>query len=235
MGLDVYVGTLTRYHAGEWETIVQQVSRSMGIETRVVRPEGAEDPAPAAEVEEAVLRWRTALAAGLAPHGVGSCEWPEGMSPPYFTDKPDWEGYSALLTWAAYAEHPGRALPPKTLSDWRTDPMVQQSQAVDSPGRFDHLLREAELWLPVPFEFTFAGPDVLGNSVQTASVDTLHRQLTALNEATWNADAATISKWRRDGLPADKDLERGAQAGFAMFYELCTHAKAERLPIRLDY
>jgi hypothetical protein len=235
MGLDVYVGTLTRYHAGEWETIVQQHSKTMGIETRVVRPGGDGESVPIAQVEEAVLRWRTTLATGLAPHGAGPCDWPEGTSPPYFTDKPDWEGYSALLTWAAYAEHPGRVRPLKTLSDWRGDEVVQLSQAKESPGTYDHLLLEAELWLPVDFEFTFAGPDVLGNSVQMASVDTLHRQLTALNEATWRADTKTISEWRRAGLPDDKDLERGAQAGFAMFYELCSQAKAERLPIRLDY
>jgi hypothetical protein len=38
MGLDVYVGSLTRYYTGDWETIVQQAGREMGLEVRVERP-----------------------------------------------------------------------------------------------------------------------------------------------------------------------------------------------------
>jgi hypothetical protein len=39
--------------------------------------------------------------AGLEPHLTTSLESPEGMDPPYFTDKPAWDCYSALLVWAA--------------------------------------------------------------------------------------------------------------------------------------
>ena len=38
MGLDVYVGPFSRYHTGEWETIVQQAARANGMTVQVVRP-----------------------------------------------------------------------------------------------------------------------------------------------------------------------------------------------------
>jgi len=37
MGLDVYVGPLSRYYAGDWETIVQQAGRQQGVEVQVLR------------------------------------------------------------------------------------------------------------------------------------------------------------------------------------------------------
>ena len=236
MGLDIYVGTLTRYHTGQWKTIVQQASESQGITTMVVRPGGDNGPtAPAEEVEEAVGRWRAFLSRSLAEAGTFPCDWVEGMSPPYFTDKPDWEGYAALVTWAAYAERPELTPPGKTLADWESDAVVRQAQAPEAPGVYDHLVSGAELWLPMEFEFTFIAPDLLGNKIQFGSVDTLHRQLGALNNATWKADSATISRWRREGLPSDKSLEQSARAGFAILHELSAEAKRHRLPIRLDY
>jgi hypothetical protein len=38
MGLDVYVGTLTRYYGGEWNTIIQQMGAEAGAEISVLRP-----------------------------------------------------------------------------------------------------------------------------------------------------------------------------------------------------
>ena len=37
MGLDIYVGSLTRYYAREWESIAQQAAREMGVEFQVIR------------------------------------------------------------------------------------------------------------------------------------------------------------------------------------------------------
>lgn len=36
MGLDVYVGTLTRYYSGDWELITQRVGRELGLTVEVV-------------------------------------------------------------------------------------------------------------------------------------------------------------------------------------------------------
>lgn len=59
MGLDVYVGSLTRYHGGDWETVVQQAAREQGIDVHVLRVEEAAESTRKEEefhslVEEAV-------------------------------------------------------------------------------------------------------------------------------------------------------------------------------------
>jgi hypothetical protein len=38
MGLDIYVGSLTRYFLGNWETIIQQYARQTGTAVQIVRP-----------------------------------------------------------------------------------------------------------------------------------------------------------------------------------------------------
>ncbi|MBI5366610.1 MAG: hypothetical protein HZA54_06205, partial [Planctomycetes bacterium] len=58
MGLDVYVGTLTRYYTGDWKTIIQQVGERSGMTVEVIRahapPDAVRDPAA---VRRAVLAW----------------------------------------------------------------------------------------------------------------------------------------------------------------------------------
>jgi len=41
MGLDVFVGSLTRYYMGNWETVIQQAGRQNNIPVQVVRPKAA--------------------------------------------------------------------------------------------------------------------------------------------------------------------------------------------------
>src|SRR5687768_14062080 len=95
VGLDVYVGPLTRYYTGDWETIIEQLGREGAFAVEVVRPDGEDqgerltDPA---EVTELVLAWRTALSAAIGQE----LEWIEDPSAPVFTDKPAWDGYGSL-------------------------------------------------------------------------------------------------------------------------------------------
>jgi hypothetical protein len=67
MGLDVYVGPLSRYYTGQWETIIQQYARQTGMEVRVVRPPNPRRSIigsllswvrPSAGVEQKVAQWR---------------------------------------------------------------------------------------------------------------------------------------------------------------------------------
>jgi hypothetical protein len=37
VGLDVYVGTLTRYYTGDWDTLLQQLGREAGARVEVAR------------------------------------------------------------------------------------------------------------------------------------------------------------------------------------------------------
>src|SRR6266436_6378887 len=56
MGLDIYVGSLTRYYAGDWETVVQRHARETGVSVRVVRSNESEDAVTDPQVIRSVLR-----------------------------------------------------------------------------------------------------------------------------------------------------------------------------------
>src|SRR5579864_1754420 len=95
MGLDVYVGSLSRYYAGEWETIVQQTGRQQGLTVQIVRPQprnflarlkavvGGLHPTGPEAAQKAVNRWRQTLgaASGLGERFV----WNENTECEYFT------------------------------------------------------------------------------------------------------------------------------------------------------
>ena len=104
MGLDVYVGPLSRYYAGDRETIVQQVAKGSGIAVEIVRPkpprrgwfkklrDGLHFFRPTAE--ESVRRWRNRLRREL---GISDLDWNEDPETEYMTDKPAWDCYGALV------------------------------------------------------------------------------------------------------------------------------------------
>jgi hypothetical protein len=138
MGLDVYVGSLTRYFSGDWLTVLQQAAASgLGPPVVVVRPEeteeGVTDPD---EIRSGVLAWRDRLSRALAEHTQTSLDWDERADAPYFTDKPAWDCFGALVLWAAYAEHPELTrphanplcLPDQRTGDWHDDPAFRRSR-----------------------------------------------------------------------------------------------------------
>jgi hypothetical protein len=236
MGLDVYVGTLTRYYSGEWQTVVQQAAAATGVPVEVVRMNESPDAVrDAAVLEGAAIAWRDGLNAGLQPHLSAPLAWSEGMTAPYFTDKPAWDSYSALLTWAAHEEHPDLQRPGVALDDWSTDAAVERSRAKDFASRYGHLLYGPELWLPGEFTFTFEASDLGGNVVSIGSVHTLLAQLHDLNARTWRLGAVDVSRWRREGAEPGAPLETSARFGFSVFLELAQAAVEHNLPMKLDY
>lgn len=63
LGLDVYVGSLTRYYAHDWETAVQRLGCEQGIPVVIVRarpqsPDAITDPAT---IRSGVVTWRSNL------------------------------------------------------------------------------------------------------------------------------------------------------------------------------
>src|SRR5688500_3108034 len=106
MGLDVYVGPLTRYGLGDWLTAVQQAAQALGKEAWVVRIEPDRDPedliTDRREVADAVRSWQIGLSDALDTSEV----WTDEAELPYWTDKPDWDGYGGMVLLAAYDEQP---------------------------------------------------------------------------------------------------------------------------------
>jgi len=222
MALDVYVGSLTRYYAGDWENVAE---RAAG--TRHARP------GDAASMRPTVLAWREALAASLGNTVIIVWDWDESAEAPHFTGRPGWDGFGSLVLWAAYAEHPALRRPDSLPEEWDDDPALVRSNAEGS--RYSHLVRNVELWLPSPFDVTFEGQDIDRRRIVIGSALTLARQLGELNGATWKASESEVARWARRAPGDEAGLELKARHAFAILHDLVHRAVEHRLPMKLDY
>jgi hypothetical protein len=236
MALDVYVGSLARYYAGEWENIAEKAARERGVQYQIGRPGGSTDRLKDPQrIPPAVLAWRSALSDSLGSKLALPLDWDEALEAPYFTGRPGWDGFGSLVLWAAYAEHPALRRPATLAEEWDNDPALMRSNVAGFRSRYSHLVRNVELWLPSPFEFTFEGEDIDGRRVVVGSTTTLRRQLEDLNAATWKADANAVAGWGREPLAAEAPLELCARYAFAVLLDLARRAVEHKLPMKLDY
>ena len=164
-------------------------------------------------------------------------DWDENLDAPYFTGRPGWDGFGSLVLWAAYAEHPALRQPATLPEEWDNDPALMRSNVAGFRSRYSHLVRNVELWLPSPFEFTFEGEDIDGRRVVVGSTSTLHRQLDELNAATWKArrqcggGPGTASRW-----PTMRPLDTSVRAMRLRCCSTSPGGRSEhRLPMKLDY
>src|SRR5215207_333720 len=107
MGLDVYVGSLTRYYTEGPADVVERIARHQAM--AVTDGQDAEEV-----IRAAVLRWRENLSRWLGDRLARPLDWDESSPAPCVTDKPGWDGYGGALLLAAHDEHPG--LPPRPSS-----------------------------------------------------------------------------------------------------------------------
>jgi hypothetical protein len=236
MALDVYVGSLARYYAGEWENVAEKAARERGVQYQIGRPGGSTDRLKDPQgIPPAVLAWRSALSDSLGSKLALPLDWDEALEVPYFTGRPGWDGFGSLVLWAAYAEHPALRRPATLAEEWDNDPALMRSNVAGFRSRYSHLVRNVELWLPSPFEFTFEGEDIDGRRVVVGSTTTLRRQLEDLNAATWKADANAVAGWGREPLTAEAPLELCARYAFAVLLDLARRAVEHKLPMKLDY
>jgi hypothetical protein len=236
MALDVYVGSLARYYAGEWESIAEKTARERGAQYQIGRPGGSADRLKDPQrIPSAVLAWRATLSESLGSKIAQPLDWDENLEASYFTGRPGWDGFGSLVLWAAYAEHPALREPATLPEEWDNDPALMRSNVAGFRSRYSHLVRNVELWLPSPFEFTFEGEDIDGRRVVVGSTTTLRRQLDELNAATWKADANTVAEWSREPPVDDAPLELCARYAFAVLLGLAQQAVDHKLPMKLDY
>ena len=128
MGLDIYAGTLTRYYAHNWKSAVQQWAEENGYTFQKITPDGAavddEEEMSPAEVQDIVENWRDQILAAIAAPGHEPyTPWPEDNEKPYYTDKPDWDAFGAMLLVAAcrtYEEPVPPTVEKETGTSWRT-------------------------------------------------------------------------------------------------------------------
>ena len=243
MGLDVYVGPFSRYYAGAWETILQQHGRASGLSVEIIRP-----PQPKPGLLDRLLGFFTgrqrrddpaadvgSWMAGLSRYSPGgkSFQWPDQPDGEFFTDKPAWDCYGALVLWAAYDESRTSTLP-ETAQHWDEDPVFTAALANPS-GRYRHLVGNTEIWLPGEFDPPFSGPTPSGETAVFGSNIRLLRELEDLNQRTWQASASDLERWRQEGASYGAPFEISAKFGFAVFHDMTTKSVDKRLPMKLDY
>lgn len=256
MGLDIYCGTLTRYYMHNWKTAAQQWAEENGFDFQIVRPDGEEDHDPP-DLEEVVLgmeTWRDALADYIQENFGCTMHWEENNDTPYFTDKPDWDGYGAVLLWALYTEQ-GLTPPDLLPANWDYTENGVYQQFINDPYEtaYPALLCDAEILLPADADFLLQADDPCGNESIVTSSFSLLRDLDRLNERTWRADRQTIADWAKQGFPGGRtltvkdgkpqlqedtgrpSLAEAAQFGFGVLYGLTEYATAHTVPMKLDY
>jgi hypothetical protein len=253
VGLDVYVGPLTRYYCFDWETILQQAGRQEGREVQILRPPGFVKPDPH-EVLEAVASWRKSLADAI---GV-PMRWDESAFGPYETDKPDWDGYHAVRHLALHEEFPD--VPPPTRIDRRDlaaldrEPLERRFGEVyvgRTPSRLGRLLGRKPpepaaapryphlelptLWLPIPLPAVIGATGPMGSGLTIGSVEGLVAELEQANDRTVRMDQADIDAARAAGPPDDGAFDPLARFGLSVFLTLAREAKERSQPMILDW
>ncbi len=243
MGLDVYVGSLTRYYARDWETIVQQAARRQGIQVQVMRPNPLPDEQikNPAQIRDLVIEWRSKMQAELKGAELidADLDWPEQPETPYFTDKPDWECFGAMTLLAAYEEEPKPIFGsrwPKTLKDsWARDPKLEARLKAPAPGRYSHLYG-CMAWIPARIKNPVTGPMPTGDPVMIGSAPVLLEQLELLNQQTYAGGPEDLVRWSREMPdPSETRFELKAKTGLGIFLNLTRLAVEHHLPMLLDY
>ena len=221
MGLDVYVGSLTRYYVESSADVVERIARHQGM--------AVSDGQDAEEViRAAVAGWRDGLSRWLGDRLDGPLDWDESGPAPCFTDKPGWDGYGGTLLLAAHDEHPELPAPAQVSADWPDDPAYQAASAPGAGSRY-HQLLTPELWLPCRFAFTVRTQDITGEEVELGSSMALLDQLELLS-----------TRYRLDGQPPDPaagghSLSAAAGNGLAVLRRLAERSVINRVPMKLDF
>ncbi len=260
MGLDVYAGQLTRYYGRSWDTIVQQQAKETGVKCILTVVGGeeikpVEDQNEIAGIRETISGWLNNVADGLnitQPRPL----WDETKECGYYTDKPDWDAFNALIMLLSCCALKS-PLPEFIEGGFCAydEPVVKEAM---EKGINSSLLSGVELWLPIDARMIFSGPNPNGDEASMSTVSLLKKELDDLNSQLWQADEATILSWRDDkyyfpvNIKKPKPLfgiflkkhkkskakyrtEDLAQCAFSVLYQAILFAQQNHVPILLDY
>lgn len=234
MALDIYVGPLVRYFTGRWETIAAHVLAAEGVEVRTVRT-GGSDPAAndPGQVAEVLAGWRAYLADGLGC----AADWPDNIDGEYWTDRPAWDGFGAVVIVAArlaMPDHPDVTADPGDPAGYADLPLVQ---AARHGTRLRSLVGGAEWWLPItPAAQTFSVGMPNGNMTEMSTVDRLVNDLAEVVDQSGFIARSEIDPVRRAGIPArNAAFDDCARWGLAVMTWAALTARRYRQPMLLDY
>lgn len=260
MGLDIYAGTLIRYYSRNWKTIVQQLAEENGQKCVMTDGSGneikpVEDEDEIKQLRDTIFQWTDWLATNIEP-SLPSPLWDDDSECDYYTDKPDWEAYGALVMLQA-CHLQNCPLPEYVESGWNAfdEPIVQKTM---SQKVVNSLLSDVSFWLPIPQKSIFETMLPTGEKASISTLKRLKFELEELNRQIWKADEATIISWKNDKyyVPVKQKeyklflgfirranktqkekyrTEELAQCAYSMLYQAVNFAIEHNVPILLDY
>jgi hypothetical protein len=232
MALDIYVGGFARFYAREWENVVQAWARQSGQQYQMIGPNGPPKAANWDEVADAVNYWKAAINQGLGFNVSEPLDWDESRNAPYFTDRPGYDGYGALVVWAAHAEV-GTAPPQAYDGDWFSDSAFKQCSEPKLGQKYRSIV-SASLWLPGEFEFSFDFQDLTGNKAHICSNKSLENTQRDLNAKTIKMSNGDLDLARKADFGEKPTLEQLARFGLALLHSLAVKSVEHKLPIQLS-
>jgi hypothetical protein len=252
MGLDLYAGTLVRYHTGAWESEAQQAAREAGMKFEIAYTGGLPNRLSRVTAKLFIFLWRRRLLRNYSHLIQQGLNWSEAASTPYFARKPDHDGQRALVLAAAHAERPEFTAPIELPQTADLDPAYVSI----SENYFQSLVSilECHMFLPSAENFIIAGLDAAGTKRLITSTANLAWALDSVNQAHWQADASQIAEWAKRGAVARKTIEvkagkivseedvpapenpfeHAAQFGFAVYSEVLAFSRSHQVPIVTD-
>lgn len=225
MGLELYVGTLSRFYMHDWDVDIAQQSREKGgMPLRGV-------PNHLAEVTVKVFQWRAAVAESFAIQVGEPLDWSEDPEAPHYTAALGWAGWNALRLLAVLHSQGIRDWPayaPETLVEHE---LVERATQELATAPFKQLLFP-DFWLPVRHNVLFTTPTPFGQDAMVGSSDALLTELEALNEATL-AQAPGIVPVPGPDSTGNVPFEPAARAAMGAFLSLVRPSLEHRLPMAI--
>ena len=232
MALDVYVGPLSRYLAGDWQTILEDedtgdeyTAATPTLQSRIagsVRKFGA---------DRRCSRMRSDISRELQRLNEKLDLWREDSKQPYQTDRLGWEGLSGIIFGYAYAVSPHLSMPTEVpdLSDLTTDPALTDLPEGTGPN---HLL--SEMWIPGDFDASISLKFSSERTINVSSLGGLSRELEAAGQALGFATNSWLGAIV-DQPDEESTLEEAAHYGFVLMSRLANFGTQAKVPMLLDY
>jgi hypothetical protein len=253
MGLDIYAGPLSRYYAGDWETIIQRHGRESGTPVHIIRPPGFRFPPPDVALAR-VLAWRSALDGALDGHIHEPLNWSESLTGDYITDKPNHDGKAGVVLLAAQQEFPSMSLPTRATRDASRTNLwtlvadrygsgnlrrrIRKRLGMPVPAKpsapFEHIYFPI-LWLPVEMGLSVVTKDAFGHRVTIGSVLGLRRELQDLHDRIRASRPSLLDAWQSTDALDRGEFEAIASLGLKIWLELAIQADDRRVPMILDW
>lgn len=189
-----------------------------------------EDKEEIEQIRNMICRWADLLATNIEPPLLSPL-WDERSERDYFTDRPDWETYGALVmlqvchlqncSWPEYIE-----------SGWNVFDEAVVKKAI-SQKIVNSLLFDVSCWLPIPIKSVFVTTLPTGDEATILSwrnekyyVPIKQKEPKLILGFIRRTNKTQKEKYRTEEL---------AQCAYSMLYQAVNFATEHRVPILLDY